>query len=217
MPRTPKSRASGWVLNSSSTTDAINDAALWHLWNREVYRCIHPVTASTTGYVIEAGTTASVTAANEMIWHVWNYREAHLERRYEAALRHAETPEQREARRIETERRDAQNRAAAAVTQAAKERAEKLLQSVLTDEQKTELRDKGYFHCRSKQGNRYRIRRGTHGNVRKLDPTGTKEIESLCIQPRDVPEGDVLLAQRFMIENDEEAFRKTANIARMLN
>ena len=121
------------------------------------------------------------------------------------------------ARRVEQERRQAEIRASQAILEAAKEKAEKLLQSTLDDKQKEELRTKGHFHCKSNKGVIYRIKRGTHGNVSKLDPTGTKEVESLCIQPDNVPAQDAMLAQKLMIENDEDSFRRIANISRFCN
>ncbi len=123
----------------------------------------------------------------------------------------------REARRVEQERRNAEIRASQAILEAAKEKAEKLLQSALDDKQKEELKVKGHFHCKSNKGVIYRIKRGTHGNVKKLDPTGTKEVESLCIQPDNVPAQDAMLAQKLMIENDEDSFRRIANISLILN
>lgn len=97
---------------------------------------------------------------------------------------------------------------------AAKERAEKLLQSALSPEQREELKIRGFFHCRSKVGIFYRIYRGSHGNVRRLNHTG-KEIERLCVQPSYVPESDCMLAQKLHIENDEQGFRRTANIIQL--
>lgn len=196
---------------------------IWGQWHNSATTT--PVTWASTANDVDVWpqwiATTSATTSNDYLWDHWN-REWNRQVRaaYVARERPAPpplTPEQQEARRIEGERRAAELRASQAILEAAKEKAEKLLQSALTPQQKEELKTKGHFHCKSNKGVIYRIRRGTHGNVRKLDPTGTKEVESLCIQPDNVPAQDAMLAQKLMIENDEDTFRKIANITRMLN
>lgn len=218
--RAKKSTTSGWkVAETSSATD------VWVEWNRATWSVTSDNSSTTSStvwsnwnreyqqwYCTEAATT------NASVWQAWVTEDYVAQaRRLKAAQVAAETPEMRQARAIEAERRAAEARAAAAIVEAAKEKAEKLLQSALAPEQKEELKTKGYFHCRSKRGNLYRIKRGTHGNVKLLDPAGTKEIESLCIQPDNVPAQDAMLAQKLMIENDEDTFRRIANITRHLN
>lgn len=186
--------------NSATTTSS---TSVWSAWNREYQQWYEPT---------------STTATNTLTWSHWAAEAyAQYSKELRAVARAVETPEMRQARAIEAERRAAEARAAAAIVEAAKEKAEKLLQSALAPEQKEELKTKGFFHCRSKRGNLYRIKRGTHGNVKLLDPTGKKEIESLCIQPDNVPAQDAMLAQKLMIENDEDSFRRIANISRILN
>jgi hypothetical protein len=65
---------------------------------------------------------------------------------------------------------------------------------------------------------RYRIDRGSHGNVKQIDEKGSI-IRSFCIQPEGVPAGDVLLTQKLWLEASDETrnkFWETANITEMM-
>lgn len=223
-------RQVGYVVTCSHTTPcnctAKVNKAVWARWN----------TASTTGWVdddpwgnwVNATTTVtsnSTTAINHRAWARWITEDqagrAHRDARYRAQYQQL-PPEQKAAedkrkadyaaaRKIEDDRREAERKVRVSLIEGARVKADKLLMSVLNDEQKEELKTKNYFHCKSKQGNRYRIYRGTHGNVKRLNDAG-KEIEALCIQPDNVPAEDAMLAQKFHIEFNEEQFRTTANI-----
>lgn len=191
----------------------------WAAWNLATTSTVTWASTSDDFDVWPQWVATTASTSDDYLWNHWN-REWHRQVRahYVAAQPPQPlTPERQEAIRIETERRAAELRASQAILEAAKEKAEKLLQSALSPQQKEELKTKGHFHCKSNKGVLYRIKRGTHGNVKRLDPTGTKEIESLCIQPDDVPTQDAMLAQKLMIENDEDTFRRIANITRILN
>lgn len=92
----------------------------------------------------------------------------------------------------------------------AETKAEQLLREHLTEEQAASLDKKDAFLVSVKSGRRYKIKRGTHGNVREVDAQG-KEIRSFCIQPADVPTADAMLAQKLMLEHDENGFHLIAN------
>lgn len=96
----------------------------------------------------------------------------------------------------------------------ANRRAEELLMLGLNDEQKQSYRTQGFFIVTGSEGGRYKITKGTHGNVKKVDAQG-RLLEFLCIQPN-VPVGDANLAQKLWIECDENAFRRMANITPIL-
>ncbi len=119
--------------------------------------------------------------------------------------------EQREAIRLQEE----MNRAAAQrlqERQAATDRARLLLFSALTRDQQRSLLERQYFDM-NVGGKTYRIKQGTHGNVR-LVQAGV-ETMLYCAQPPDVPAEDAMLAQKLMLETDEPAFLRVAN-ARVL-
>jgi len=98
----------------------------------------------------------------------------------------------------------------------ANHRAEKLLMQFLNDRQREQFTRERFFEVASADGNRrYRIKEGWAGNVEVISPEGVI-IETLCIHPtKEMPSADNLLAQKLMIETNEELFRKTANITRI--
>jgi hypothetical protein len=92
----------------------------------------------------------------------------------------------------------------------AKRRAERLLVSVLTREQRRERREHGYF-TEIVSGHRYRFYRGTHGNVHRVNDAGETE-RTYCIQPDGVPEGDAHAAQLLLLRTDAERFMRVAGV-----
>jgi hypothetical protein len=159
---------------------------------------------------------------------VWNDR---YERIHEAGARAAEI--QRYSRRklseaellaaLEQEkkaREEAEKRAAAAL--AAEKRAEDLLRLCLSPQQIEDLEKKKCFYVeiegKAGKKERYRIDRGSHGNVKQIDERGSI-IRSFCIQPSGVPAGDILLTQKLWLEASEETreeFWATANITTLM-
>lgn len=200
----------GWHA-SGTTTNVISSETVgsWAVWNDKMRR------------VTEQAIYRAVTATTTNSWIQWNTNWRLVNETSNgivSARAMPETPEQTLRRQRERDDiRAANERQIQAYTVAdreriaAKEKAEKLLQSALDAEQREELRSKGFFHCKSGVGNRYRIYRGSHGNVKLLNQSG-KEVEKLCVQPHYVPEGDCMLAQKLHIEHNEEDFRRTANI-----
>jgi hypothetical protein len=185
-----------WTATSSATCNYV-DVDVWGQWTR---------TSATTTYA--------------RAWAKWTddidtYRHARPVR-----VRHVPppppTPEELARQQALRDAEEAARKARVAVIEFAKEKSHKLLLSILDPKQQEELKTKGHFHCKSKKGVLYRIYTGTHGNVKRLDDRG-KEIESLCIQPDNVPVYDAMLAQKLHIELNEDEFRKTANITRLYN
>lgn len=142
------------------------------------------------------GQTAAIT---QNTWNVWtNQVYVRKETRREAAARRRR--EREEAARLEAQMRERGK---------AEQRAEKLLIEHLTEEQQNTLAVFNYFDV--KVGERiYRIRRGTHGNVRLVDEAGIERV-SYCIQPPGVPAADAMLAQKLHLEANEQEFLRVAN------
>lgn len=100
----------------------------------------------------------------------------------------------------------------------AKARAKALLLDHLTPAQKRQYEEKGTF--RVEVGSRtFQINPGTHGNVKEIHIQDGKEIvvRSFCIPSRrpDIPEPDVHLAQKLMLEGGVDSvvdFHRIANI-----
>jgi hypothetical protein len=94
----------------------------------------------------------------------------------------------------------------------ADKKAEILLGSLLTAEQREDLQKKRCFYVYSK-GKKYRVDRGQHGNV-KLVNERDEVVESYCIQPRGgLPDADAMAAQKLLLETDPETFRNIANVS----
>jgi hypothetical protein len=100
----------------------------------------------------------------------------------------------------------------------AEERAEELLKEHLTDEQREMYERVKKFHVITEKGKRYEIdcsnKKRMH-NVYELDDKGIRKIEHCIYQGNWGPLGDNYLAQKLMLETDEEAFRRIANQTRL--
>jgi len=93
----------------------------------------------------------------------------------------------------------------------ANRRANELLRSVLTREQYDQLTRKGYLDIKSPRDPEcmYRVPRG-QGLVKVIEQGSHKA--NLCLQPREaVPDDDIVVMHKLMIEADEETYLQTAN------
>lgn len=99
--------------------------------------------------------------------------------------------------------------------QEAEERAAALLQSLLSEVQRRQLQERQYFELMveggEKPARRYRIYRGSAGNIKRLDAEGN-EVESWCVHPHGIPDCDVMAGQMLHLMHDDEGLRKTANV-----
>ena len=90
--------------------------------------------------------------------------------------------------------------------------AEAILREFLTEAEYRQLCATGYLEVASptQPGRVYRVPRG-HGWVHILE--GGRASEHLCLQPkeRDLPDADVLLLHKLLIQADEEFYLRTAN------
>lgn len=187
----------------TSCTPSSNDIAIWTAWNNQ-YRLTYPITSATT----------TTFTTNNTVWTAWNqqFTTAPIGRIYPGRAvsqeerdkwKLQEEEDRRKYEKIERERLEANGK------------AEVLLLRHLTDKQKEDLRTKNFFDI-DVEGIQYRIKRGSHGNVHMLGKRD--EIsKSFCIQPKDCPEGDAMLAQKLLLETNPENFWKQANVTDMLN
>lgn len=182
-----------WVGTGNTTTagSACTTDVTWKLW-------------TTTPANISTGTVTYSTA-----WGNWvDAQELTAEQKAEQERRNAEYA-------AEQERYAAQRKQLEDERQAAAEKAEKLLKEHLNEEEKARYERAGYFLVKSHKGNLYKVKKGTHGNVIRLDPVTNEELERLCVQPSGVPTADANLAQKLWIEHMEDEFRKIANITKL--
>jgi hypothetical protein len=99
----------------------------------------------------------------------------------------------------------------------ANRRANELLRSVLTSEQYDQLTRKGYLDIKSPRdpGCMYRVPR-RQGQVKVIEQGMHKA--NLCLQPREaVPDDDIVVMHKLMIEADEETYLLTANVFTTMN
>jgi hypothetical protein len=95
--------------------------------------------------------------------------------------------------------------------QEAQERAEALLREHLTPEQEESLNRNNRFRVRGSKGGVFDICRG---NVIEYDPASDRRKASVCIHARSVvPEPDNMLAKKFLLETDEDEFRRIGNFS----
>ena len=98
----------------------------------------------------------------------------------------------------------------------AREKSLDLRKEWLTPRQLEQYEDAGCFDVKGSNGGRYRIsNKGTTFNVRELRRTVLGRLlsgDKLCFQPAGVySQGDVMLAQKIMLERDEPGALKIAN------
>jgi hypothetical protein len=93
----------------------------------------------------------------------------------------------------------------------AKRQAGELLRAVLTPEQYRQLIQEGYIDIPSRrdQERTYRVPHGP-GLVRVIEKG--RQTASLCLQPLErVPDADIVVMHKLMIEADEETYLQKAN------
>lgn len=97
------------------------------------------------------------------------------------------------------------------------ERAKRLLEAHLDEEQLAEFKKKHRFRVKGPDQLVYLITYESHGNVWLVETAASGKLiprTNYCIVPtEDVPIYDQMLAQKFLIEHDLEAFKATANVA----
>ena len=190
----------GWT--STTSTSSATNTSTWYQWvdlgtstsTTNIYRIWVQNTTATTWTTIASGDDGQQRI-------VQPYRR---------------TPEEEaEARRREEEYRERQ-KAEAERYRAAKDRAEGLLYEHLTDEQRAEIKRHKFFVVKGgKTGRKYRINAdgGLVANVHEIDDRGAVR-RRLCAHishAANAPIFDHLLAQKLMLEYQEEEFLKVAN------
>jgi len=210
------------VSNTSTTTTGDFNDVVWTAWNTPTTSStitgnariwtswVETATSSTsTTNIITTDSWTSNSASNTLVWGSWN--DNYHAVRQEIRISNEEY-RRREAQRlqVEGERREA------------RERAARLLNENLNEQQRLELAEKGHFHLRSLsrdgQERIYRIRKGQVQNIHEVDASG-RILNTICAHPRvAVPDEDAMLIQKLMLESPEghDDFLKIANISRRM-
>lgn len=182
-------------------TNSVTSPQVWTLQGSNLSVVNYPNATTIWNTWATANTiTGLVTAQSLDAWTVWNQAPAVLSAETKRRLKR-EQAEMDKAAKLRREKNEE-----------AKRKARALLTAQLTPQQRDSLERLGYFDV-DIAGKQYRIRQGTHGNVRLLE--AGKETVSFCAQPNGVPAEDAMLAQKLMLETDEAAFLRVANARRL--
>lgn len=191
-----------WKYWTSMATASSTTNTAWYYWNDQAT------------YAATATAAATYSNAN-FIWYQWNgdYYQQPVQPNAITPERAAEIAADQRQRAIEAEAKAVQARKDAEEAEA---RAEELLKASLTEPQRQEYAKDKSFTIISKDGNRtYRVKKGWSHNVERIDAEG-KKIHTLCAHPQQpVPLADNQLAQKLMLEHDEDTFLKMANVGRL--
>ena len=183
---------------ATSTCTETADAT-WYGWSSTV-------TGTSTTCTVDLTTSASSTT--DTVWYGWAGNvpsQGHSPPPLQESVADRQARMERQAERnLEAVRRAEERRVAAA-------RAEELLREHLSGDQVEELNTLNRFTVISKDGKReYQIRRDRVQNVDLIGPDG-RRLRNYCAHPASaIPDQDTMLAQKLMIENQEEEFLRIA-------
>jgi len=219
------------------TKDSSTAIAVWHRWNRTyadwpsasapAYEST--VWSSWNKEYWSSGTSSATTTlpTSDEIWACWSqeWRSRHPypwpteeQRRRRGQLEHyqgqgyvrAASAEQRAQWQREEQERSRKYEEEQRKLAEAKQRADELLKAHLTPQQREEFEQHNQFHLLIGD-KKYRIRRGRSRNIQLVNEQGAV-VKTLCAHPSVmVPDGDCLLAQKLMLETDEQEFLRIAN------
>ena len=180
----------GWTTGATtnSTTGIMVDTT-WSNW------------ALSTGAVT---LTNCVTTSSSTAWQGWNI----VAGTGTVVMHNNRLPSEEERRH-----RRRRNCIEQAKAKSARLKARQLLESLLDDEQRTELVDKHTITLRSRSGRRFCLDARKRGhNALELDEQG-RRIREFCIHaPHHIPQDDHLAAQVLMLRTEEEEFDRIANV-----
>lgn len=197
---------SSYITTSTSSTLYASTSAtgdIWRLWADDTYAT--RASSATTAWVTSTN-SSSTNILSGVAYGYWvkdSYKET------VAQKRKREAEESERYRKIEEQRKDEKIK-----EKKIEETAKTLLEEVLDDDQKKQLEEKNSFILTSvTSGHRYRVNKGRTRNIEQIDSEG-KVIARLCVHPKEyVHDYDTMTIQKLMLENDEEAIRKIANIS----
>lgn len=183
---------------------------VWNTWT----------TNSTTTVLNSTGWSNLGSASSTVVWNNWNSIPVIT---YTTSATEPEIEEQRaeinatmERQRLELiERRHARDEQ----RQGATSRARILLRSILSQEQWETWEAEQFIEVQGSEGNWFRLRPGSNGNITVFDDDG--DIERICAHPNlyddhndPLPNEDVLVGQILALRTDENNFRRIANVHR---
>lgn len=185
-----------WNSQTASSYSITNEGTVLVTW--EAWNTINTLTTGTPS-------TLEIGYSNANIWVRWAGQVGQVTPQVAAAA--VASREQYRQELIEAEAERA----------AAQERAQRLLRESLSPKQLEEYSMHGHFFIdvlsKSGQRRRYKINKGRARNVQEVDQSG-RVIKHFCAHPSMMcPDEDTMLAQKLMLEAEEEAFLRIANVS----
>ena len=155
-------------------------------------------------------TTSSTDSTTDGTWYRWSdgsyNNPAYIVQPALTATQVKQLEEQRQKEEMERKHREENKRIA-------EERALQLLLENLDGNQKAVYESTKAIPIKAKSGCLYRINKGRAGNVEQVDEKGV-QLKKLCFHPiENVPDFDVMLAQKLMLECCEEEVLRIANFS----
>ena len=147
------------------------------------------------------------TSASTTVWNQWITGTANSIPSYNISYREL-TAEEREVEHLANEERERRQKEA-------EERAEKILDENLDEDQRKAYAERKVVPITTAKGRKYLIKKGRTGNVYRIDEQG-KEVERFCIHPNEaVPDQDTMLGQLLWLRWCEDDFLRIANMTRL--
>ena len=98
----------------------------------------------------------------------------------------------------------------------AREKADRLLRSLLNDEQIKMMEEEQRFFVMGQSGKLYEVLTNkTQHNVFEVEPNGNRRLMEFCIVAPRVPAGDHFAAQVLMLKTEEQEFYRQADVWRL--
>lgn len=197
--------SSGYVTttaNSWNTADPV-----WRIWTDgtvtgNTTTDVWPMWCDSTNFT----TTCDVTTG------AWNYWVAVNEQAHLTKEQQAERQAQAERARLEAAERA---KVQAEQQRLSEERAEALLKSVLSPEQREAYEREAAFFVQSQSGKRFKVEKKWSGNLTEYSDDG-RPINRYCVHPQwKIPDQDNMALQKIMLECDEASLLQTANRTRL--
>jgi hypothetical protein len=209
------SRWRTWTSGAYTVKTAVYQDTAWTSWTDSTAAVSNAATTTAWKVWTRAGVTYSsdyrTATATTTAWTVWtsgadivNVRQ---ETEAERTVREERYRQEQEQARVAAEKR----------AKEAEEREKKaliLLQLVLNEQQKKELKEKNYFEVGVVGGKKYRIKKGQCRNIQELDDKTGNVKRTLCFHPQDnLHDYDAMAIQKLALESMEEEALKVANFS----
>ena len=195
----------------------------WHQWTTSNSYNITSSTSSTIDLTWSNWNNSTSTGGN--LWQTWNTNSTTTTFGGELWLRWTEQHDNRiggyfiEQEHVSQEQRRSRRRENGirqAKVYVAKQKADRLLRSLLTAEQIQMMEEEQRFFVMGQSGKMYEVLtdRRQH-NVFEVCPNGNRRMMEFCIVAPHVPDADHFAAQVLMLKTEEQEFYRQSNVWRL--